>query len=542
MNIILQFRDKWLLLVIGVLYYFLVRLYIGSVDDIMYSYLWTADGIQFGHPIASLADVFSSQFEHYLTMNGRFTNHVLIQYLCGMLWGREAFFILSAVCFPLLIMGLTSVARKISGSSRNVSYEIWTTLVVFLLLCPALGNTMWANVAFTVNYLWTSTAFVWLLYTYLCVREKPVAGFASNALLALFAFWVGTLHEGFSLPLSGFFFIYYICQPKRFRGSVAVLVAFYWLGTCLVAFAPANFARVTNPDYVGTEPFGIKRVVGTLIRLLRSNWMVQLLAMITLVMLVRYKKNREQLMAHSYLWGVSVLSVLFAAVITYLGAYQLLPVALMETIMLVVAIQYCNWRFVKYVLWLAIVPMSLLYIKVYHHRQQLVDGWTAMIASTTPEDAVYADASALWRASRKIPASLVATVGTGYDLHVTNTHYFEMLVSVVATDGKHPDKIKYTLPDSKENLRAMCTEENKIGNYVYDGGDFMVARYPSGKHYQLSYVFPPSWVARLLQKEAQVWTVECDPLNHSFRDGNDCYSVIFIKPTDIVLREEKCEE
>lgn len=543
MNIILQFRDKWLLLVIGVLYYFLVRLYIGPVDDILYTYLWTDGGIQFGRRIASLADALSSQCVHYVSMNGRFTQHTLIQYLCGMPWGREAFFVVSACCFPLLIGGLTQLVRKVASDSPRMPYDVFATLVVFLLLCPLWGNTLWSNVAFTVNYLWTATAFVWLLHVYLCVREKPGRGVWANVLLFFFAFWVGSMHEGFSLPLAGFFFLYYVCHPKQFRGGVAVLVVAYWLGTCLVAFAPANFTRAAKIGGEDTSLFSLAKMFRMVIALARGQWLAYFYLAVCVYVAVRFNRYRSLIAQHAYLFLVPLLSLVFAVLVAYNGSYQLFPTALMLTVLTMVLLTRLRIpvRVCRMGVWVAGVLLLAGYVQLYVWRSQIRDAWDAFVESGRVPGATYANARPMLEVEKQIPARWQAQVGAVYGQHILCEDSYERMFSALVADGD-ADRLECTLPDTKERLVEQCLEENRVGEHIYDLEDYLVAKYPADSQYSFTYRYPPSRLARLFHRKSMEWTAECDSAAHSFRVGDVRYTVVFLRWQDIILQEEQCEK
>ena len=128
-------------------------------DDYVYAFIWPNQSMYIPLPetverISGFGDVLLSQRFHYLTGNGRFPAHFLVQFF---IWnGKQLFNILNSAIFVLLILEIYWVSNKGEVSLKNL--HAGTLWAIFFFL--------WA---FTVNfpdvYLWLSGAcnYLWML-------------------------------------------------------------------------------------------------------------------------------------------------------------------------------------------------------------------------------------------------------------------------------------------------------------------------------------------------------------------------------------------
>lgn len=522
------------LFIIGCLYYFQIRLYVNPVEDVMYAYIRTLQGGDFSRPISSIFDAISSQYCDYQTMNGRFINHVFIQYLCGMPWGKELFFLFSTISFVLLILGIKRLVYELSR--RDVSVLI--PFIFLLLFTPVPGRTILGHIAFTINYLWTSTVVIWFIVLF--IQECHTASNKIPLWHYFFAFVAGALHEGFSIPVLGGLFCYYCLYIKQIKPRLIMLALCFFLGSCTVIFAPANFIRVVNPVYVGTEPSGIKKWLTTSISLVRNQFNVQLLLILLLYSFYLFKKKKEQLMHYLLPIVIAIVSVLFAVFVTLVGEHQLMPVALMLTVsysMIITGQNIDKNRFYKPVLFLLLVGMLIPYSTVYSYRKRLVVAWENMHKEAAKAGVDYANGHAMYLLTQDMSKPLDSfTQINSCMMHISNNHYFEKLTSVIATNGKNPEKIKVCLPDTKEDIASACHVENRVSDNIYTVDDYLIVRMPQDRDEEtvsIEYSYKPTLLNQLctkyLHRPITVQQLILDPSSHSFTDDRYRYYIAYIE-------------
>ncbi|MBP3299680.1 MAG: hypothetical protein J6L73_08405 [Muribaculaceae bacterium] len=193
-----------------------------------------------GHRVASLSDCVTTQLSHYVTTNGRFIVHLVVQILVSLL-PHPVFIILNGLMFALL-------AYLVSAISFPQRAQGWKSCALsgclLWLFTPDPGLIMLSLVAFAVNYMWVAVAVLWFISS----MEK-VDGFSKNGCV-LFCFasiLTGSLQESYSLPVSAALAVSIIFGGKAWRSKKRVIssVAFM-IGTAVVTFAPGNFRRLSS--------------------------------------------------------------------------------------------------------------------------------------------------------------------------------------------------------------------------------------------------------------------------------------------------------
>ena len=532
-------HDYIFLLVLGALYYVLIRQYVNPMEDVMFAYVRTFEGHQWDQPIRTLSDVFQSAGVYYFVENGReLINNTCVPFLLGMSWGLEAYFVICTLLFMALMAGMIALHRRLFGGN---GYDKYILLFLFLLLIPSPGRTILGHVDFTANYLWPSAAMVWVLWYFF--RIKDVEGrfpWWKDVLLFIGAFIVGSFHEGFSIPISGFFFFYYLFHLKKLRGPVIMLVVGFCLGTCATMLAPANFHRIQNPDYADLEGMGIKKWISTAIGMLRSQGLVQLYVFVLAVIVIWRNKFKIILTDNVYALVIGGLSIAFAVLIAFVGVHQLTPLAVMLTLLTASVIFEIIPGFLrKFGKPIAVVISLLLMVSyglVYQYRSQWVQAWEALNKDASEPRKDYANAHAMWQQDRVIEGKILKEFVpyASCMMHMQQKHFFEQLTAIIATEGKNPDKLKCILPDSKEHIVEACSEVNKQSEnlYLYDG--YYIIKVPEGQKVTFNYQMKPSWIGGILQKQGwkqpQTMQLGVSTDAHCFVEDGQLYSLMYVEP------------
>ncbi|MBR1688824.1 MAG: hypothetical protein IJ710_09930 [Prevotella sp.] len=194
-------------------------------------------------PICSMSDVFHSQVNHYFLLNGRFTNHFVVQSFVS-LWGKGWFNVCTSVVFVLFLVGTVRLVRYNQPASAK---DYVLIIAVWWVLQPQIG-CMYNGVAFPVNYLWAMTLCVYFLLAVLRqIRNPRQVPLWHLILLFLFALLTGSTHEGFTIPISGALFLYSLYHRGRLGRVTWVLIIGLWIGTAFVALAPGTLYRANHP-------------------------------------------------------------------------------------------------------------------------------------------------------------------------------------------------------------------------------------------------------------------------------------------------------
>ena len=212
-------------------------------DDLIYQFFWLnvrepsmLEPIDLNNQIDSYIESFESQCNHYMVMNGRFIIHFIVKCFCGFL-GRPLFSVVNTIIYVLFLDGCLRFINIITGQKVVATLSlIWLGLPIVYIF--------WYSIAFAVNYLWTSTI---LLYFFLTLRKYSTisAKGPNGRLVMLFAISmvVGSLHEGFSLPLSGALFLFLLFCRNRVNRYLLVMSIGVWIGTMAVVFSPGIIGR-----------------------------------------------------------------------------------------------------------------------------------------------------------------------------------------------------------------------------------------------------------------------------------------------------------
>lgn len=528
--------DIIFLLFVGVAYYLLLRLYVGPVEDIVYQYVSGENGLQYDKPVATFGDVILSQIQDYQTTNGRFLNHVVIQYLCSIPLGREIYFVLTTVAFIGLLTGILVLIRHDNKTNRADKYIV---LLLLMYLSPHQGLTIFGHVAFGVNYMWTSCVTIWFLILWRYIRNYSLS-FYGRIACALFALMAGALHEGFSLPVSAYLFLFYCLNRKSFKGFEALFVLAYWIGTCTVVFAPANLLRLQAVEsYASNAQYSwFSNALRILKNLMLGHLAVKWFTMISLLFVFCSRKAKERIMQNLPYIVVPVLVILFAMFVAYVDVHQMMPLVSF-TVILTVSFFYSYFQRVISRLEWGIIACAIMiiipsFINIYKSRSELVDSWDKFLQSAKIEHVDYANGEPILTYGQRMSSYFVKYTDLVYcSMHVTGNHYMENLISAVTAKGD-TTKIKCTLPDTKENIIAKCRPDNLLQEYFYQGGDrWMIVKTPNretAEKIKIEYYIEPSVFSKMVGRGRQKMVYVIDTDSHSFFYDGEFYSIVYQSP------------
>jgi hypothetical protein len=511
----------------------LVQQYIYANDDVMYTYVRTADGRDYGHRVSSLWDAILSQRYDYFVWNGRVFAHTFVQWMCGVKYGLQVFYSLSAGFFALLLVGAQKNIKYINNGNGALLFFVVLLLVIF----PSPGKTLFGNVSFTVNYLWSSAISIWVIYLFMRVCDGSyLTGYRYWTLCILF-FVASICHEGFSIPISAVMLAWITTNYKSCHKRIFLLCVIYWIGTIFVSINPANVSRLFSGQVAGSQASYISRVIGVFWGLIKGNYAMVTFLFILILTVVFRKRANNFFRKNSAFYLVAIVSLSFALFVGYVGNHQLAPMCLSLIIILVGLyvrfIKYNHKVFNMIVNYLCIVVLLLGYFKVYQVRSELKQEWDDM--HDKPQEIL--DATAVYKSIVNCPDWFKEyTFIDNMRLHLEGNPYFVKLSSVIATNGKQQDGVKSILPNRVENIISECNPRNKISEYIYNGGTFAIVRVPEqnvSSDMSVFYLNSRSTYAKLVGKVYTPNEVNIPFQEHGFRSDGFAYAVVFLNPNDI---------
>ena len=219
------------LAIVAIVIYLFSATYPWIVDDVNYQFnLASNSPLQ---RINSIIDIFTSQWYHYFTVNGRYVAHWIVQLFCGLL-GQQAFAICNAFAYVVLILLVLNLG---GGSFYNPLSILSASVLTFIVY-----DTIYAP-AFQVGYVWMFVlVFIWI---HLFFNTSPKS-ILNLSLLFVFSIIAGNGHEAISLGISGSLIIYAIYNFKKFTISQWVSFYGFGLGTLLICISPGTLSRSEN--------------------------------------------------------------------------------------------------------------------------------------------------------------------------------------------------------------------------------------------------------------------------------------------------------
>lgn len=464
--------------IIAIAHYIQVRLYVGPVEDMIYQYVSSPDGPLFDNPISSLHDAFLSQCNDYFYVNGRFLNHVVVQYLCGMSWGKEFFFVLDSLFFAGIILGIVVLIRDYC---EKTFADIWVVLFLLIWLSPHQGLTLLGHIAFGVNYVWGGCSSLWFFILWKYCQKNELHRFL-RPIIVLASLMVGSLHEGFSLPISAGLFLYYALDYRRFRGFGAWIAVAFWIGTCFVTFAPANFVRFHALSAARVEenvPL-IYKALRMAKNLLFGSRAVDIFTALCIVgVFPKYKGFIKQHIAEIM---VPAVVIAFAMFVAWADVHQLMPLVFF-VIVLVCSFVYNLLDFRQHILSIIVgivIVVSIIpgYFEVYRDRVILKERWDCFFDQSKNVTLDYCNAKEILTFCNDVNSSYVGYTDIGYcTMQLKGNRYLEQ-ITLAEFRNDHAIQKTAVLPDAKEVIMRGCVEENAINDSVYILGNLHIKVMP----------------------------------------------------------------
>lgn len=207
-------------------------------DDISYRFVVM---YQQDDPVDSIGDIFTSQYMHYLYVNGRSVVHFLLQLIFMLSPGKCLFNICNSIVWVLLVSLVVKTAVP-SGRSRLL---VWIAAIVGVrfLLPGAYYLCFWASGSF--NYIWTSAACLAYLLLYARMQRAAHLSYVAYPFLFILSFLIGWTHETLVAGVWVALLASLVFEKERRKPVSLWMFAGVTGGFLMMLFAPGNYVKMS---------------------------------------------------------------------------------------------------------------------------------------------------------------------------------------------------------------------------------------------------------------------------------------------------------
>lgn len=185
--------------------------------------------------IKSVSEIFPSMNVHYMTWNGRYVAHWLVQFFVA-LFGRTAFSVCNAIVYIIYILLLTKLGK---GKIDNFKMVLTSTILALFYTDVVYEPTC------QIGYIWMpalSMAFILLFFK----NWEKQPGLPLMALLFVFSIISGNGHDVINVGIGGALIIYFLFNLRRIQPVQWVLAVGFAIGGLALCLAPSNFIRASK--------------------------------------------------------------------------------------------------------------------------------------------------------------------------------------------------------------------------------------------------------------------------------------------------------
>lgn len=329
-----------LLALLAVMIFALSVLAVWMGDDVYFTFNLASDN--WLNRIHSFQDIVESQSAYYMTRNGRFITHCVVQFFSAIA-GKWTF----AVCNAVVWMVFVAMLTRVAGFDWRRSAGALFMMMALSFVCLRTQFTPPCQ----VNYIWAFTAGLFAIDWFLHPRQGKLWGL----LVVVFSFIAGWGQESFSSGVSAAMWIYALLHfksMKRFQWAILFAFTAGMLGLCL---APGNFAKLGSFSSLRATPVAMAYYMralylllamllvillsrkASLLKVYKENafWFNAMFFMVVFNIIVRVYCNRQ-------LFGIEVMSIIIVVrlLYQYLGNKPSLLKALMGILLALVALVF----------------------------------------------------------------------------------------------------------------------------------------------------------------------------------------------------------
>lgn len=322
-----------IIVTVAVYYGFLSYIVPWSHDDMAYQFNFASEaaGDKYDR-INSVAEIFESQADHYMRVNGRFVAHFFVQLFCGLL-GHGFFAVFNAlfyIIFTLLILRLSG--QELKRTATTITALILVVLSFQTKLTPSCQ----------IGYIWMYSiimAFIWLFF--LCSQWKSRV---VTVILGLFSLIAGNAHESFAIGVLAALIAYWLKKRKRMNASQYVMLICFGIGALSCCLSPGILHRASESP-LPSSLLGFGKMMMTFAKF--SSALFILAAITGWQLLIKKKTWREIYRVGPFYWNVLIVLLIFNFCISIHINRQLFGVELMAVILSIKLLKKhsftCTW-------------------------------------------------------------------------------------------------------------------------------------------------------------------------------------------------------
>ena len=307
--------------------------YMMAPDEYNYSNIaWT------DHRLSSISDIITSQMSMYKQWTGRIPVHTIIQTMLYL--GTWTFQIINPIIFAIFLLLITNMIFK------KVTY--FKTILALFLICfltKGLGEKyIWLSGS--VNYLWTTTSMLVVMYFYYKIFEKDEKLQKYQIpIFLIFSFFAGWSQENVAFVLGSYIIIIGLSNLKKFKGysvkekaTIITGIILFVIGALLLIFAPGNLVRM------GTNETGLQ-IENIITRFIEIKYLI-VLYIITLIVLfiinvTNKKENTLKVLKNQILFILPIIiGLLPMIIIAEFPTRSMLPYEIMIIIIIIANTQF----------------------------------------------------------------------------------------------------------------------------------------------------------------------------------------------------------
>ncbi len=317
-------------------------------------------------PIGSMSDIFVSQYNHYLSINGRMIAHLPLQIILY-LFSEPIVDLITTVCIILLSLLLAHLRSFGYEDKRLSKTDYCYSFALLSLINPRIDHTFF-NTTCCFNY--TVTILIVLGFFRLClplledreVKLKTGVDSAYSALMLLLGIIAGWTNEniGPSLFCALVFIIVYrkVCFGKRSPIYAYTSAVGSLLGSMALILAPGNFIRMSavadkNEQYGGIMKLFIRAYY--MERAVFNYLFPAVVALVSLLLINRlFIKKKLPIQTIGFIiWAViSVLAMILSPSYPERAAFGNLALMLIPVLSLLSVIRGSSRRANKYIVFI----------------------------------------------------------------------------------------------------------------------------------------------------------------------------------------------
>lgn len=321
-----------------------------------YNTVWLGDDINYAFDfredhrdeiVTSFTQIIQSMNAHYMTMNGRYVAHILVQYFCG-IWGHLAFAIANATVYILFLVVLCRMCYvKMSNIRGVISVTLFALLVFQTKMVPSCQ----------IGYIWTFT--VVMIFVLLFFSQKSFSKWWQIILLGLFSVIAGNGNEALTIGVSGALIIYWFQNRHIMSLRQYIMMVCFGIGTMIICLSPAahdRAARATGSD--------VYWLIGSVMR-----FFMTIKASFVLWIILLWKKYRLHMSFktiyrnNAFLFNIWIIMLCFNAVIGFYINRQIFGVELVAIILSIRLLK--EYTLTK--LWMIVCGVWLMFLYVFQY-------------------------------------------------------------------------------------------------------------------------------------------------------------------------------